>query len=95
MPSGDDRRRGRQRPGCCWPTAVPRAGRCPPDIAYTPQVRLRMAQTETRFVSAAKRRWRRLAEARQGFWVRLQREHEPDADRWLDEAENVIRQLTQ
>ena len=33
------------------------------------------------------------AEAKQAFTI-LQREHEPDADRWLQEAEQLLYELT-
>ena len=62
-----------------------------PDIAYLPQVKLRMAQYETRFTS----RWlalAQLAEAKQGFAVR-KREGDGDVRSWLEEADALIRQL--
>ena len=62
-----------------------------PDIAYAPQVCLRMAQYETRFISR-KKALAQLAEARQGFLIR-QREGEPTARAWLEETEQAVRQL--
>ena len=62
-----------------------------PDIAYLPQVKLRMAQYETRFTS----RWlalAQLAEAKRGFAIR-KREGDGDVSSWLEEAEALIRQL--
>lgn len=63
-----------------------------PDIEYTPQVCLRMAQTETRYTSR-KKALALAAEARQGFAV-LARENEPDAQAWLEEADDLLRELT-
>ena len=63
-----------------------------PDIEYTPQVCLRMAQTETRYTSR-KKALALAAEARQGFSIKA-REHEPDAEQWLAEADQLIRELT-
>ena len=63
-----------------------------PDIEYTPQVCLRMAQTETRYTSP-KKALALAAEARQGFAVMV-RENEPDAQAWLDEADTLLRELT-
>ena len=63
-----------------------------PDIEYTPQVCLRMAQTETRYTSR-KKALALAAEAKQGFAL-LAREQEPDAAQWLAEAEQLIRELT-
>lgn len=62
-----------------------------PDIAYTPQVCLRLAQYETQYISR-KKALAQLAEARQGFLIR-KREGDPTAQSWLDETESVIRQL--
>lgn len=62
-----------------------------PDIAYTPQVCLRMAQYETQYISR-KKALAQLAEAKQGFLVR-QREGDETAQSWLEETEAVIRQL--
>ncbi|MBD9240849.1 MAG: hypothetical protein EGQ64_00875, partial [Ruminococcaceae bacterium] len=62
-----------------------------PDIAYLPQVKLRMAQYETRFTS----RWlalAQLAEAKRGFAIR-KREGDGDVSSWLEEADALIRQL--
>ena len=63
-----------------------------PDIEYTPQVCLRVAQTETRYTSR-KKALALAAEARQGFSIKA-REHEPDAEQWLAEADQLIRELT-
>ncbi len=63
-----------------------------PDIEYTPQVCLRVAQTETRYTSR-KKALALAAEARQGFAIKA-REHEPDAAQWLAEADQLIRELT-
>ena len=63
-----------------------------PDIEYTPQICLRMAQTETRYVSV-KKALALAAEAAQGFAIRA-REGEPDADRWLAEAQQLMEELT-
>ena len=63
-----------------------------PDIEYTPQVCLRVAQTETRYTSR-KKALALAAEARQGFAIKT-REHEPDAEQWLAEADQLIRELT-
>lgn len=65
--------------------------RSTPDIAYTPQVCLRLAQYETQYISR-KKALAQLAEARQGFLVR-QREGDPTAQSWLAETESIIRQL--
>ena len=65
--------------------------RSTPDIAYTPQVCLRLAQYETQYISR-KKALAQLAEARQGFLIR-QREGDPTAQSWLEEAEGIIRQL--
>ena len=62
-----------------------------PDVAYTPQVCLRMAQYETRYLSR-KKALAQLAEARQGFLVR-QREGDEVAAGWLQETEETIREL--
>ena len=63
-----------------------------PDIEYTPRVCLRLAQFETRYTSR-KKALAQAAEAKQAFTI-LQREHEPDADRWLQEAEQLLYALT-
>ena len=63
-----------------------------PDIEYTPQVCLRIAQSETRYTSR-KKALALAAEARQGFSI-LARENEPDAGQRLAEAEQLIRELT-
>ena len=67
------------------------AGRGTPDVAYTPQIRLRIAQTETRFVSRRKA-LAELAEAEQGFRVQLE-QAAPDAQLWLDETQKLIEEL--
>ena len=63
-----------------------------PDIEYTPRVCLRLAQYETRYTSR-KKALAQAAEAKQAFTI-LQQEHEPDADRWLQEAEQLLYALT-
>ena len=63
-----------------------------PDIEYTPRVCLRLAQYETRYTSR-KKALAQAAEAKQAFTI-LQREHEPDADRWLQETEQLLYELT-
>ena len=67
------------------------AGRGTPDVAYTPQIRLRIAQTETRFVSRRKA-LAELAEAEQGFRVQLE-QAAPDAQLWLDETQKLTEEL--
>ena len=67
------------------------AGRGTPDVAYTPQIRLRIAQTETRFISRRKA-LAELAEAEQGFRVQLE-QAAPDAQLWLDETQKLIEEL--
>lgn len=67
------------------------ASRATPDIAYIPQVRLRIAQYETRFTSR-KQALAQMAEARQGFKIRL-KEGDPAAEQWLQETETAIHQL--
>ena len=62
-----------------------------PDIAYMPQVCLRVAQYETQYISR-KKALAQLAEAKQGFLVR-KKEGDETAQSWLDETEAVIRQL--
>ena len=62
-----------------------------PDIAYMPQVCLRVAQYETQYISS-KQALAQLAEAKQGFLIR-QKEGDETARSWLDETERVIRQL--
>lgn len=64
-----------------------------PDIEYTPQVCLRMAQTETRYISR-KKALALAAEAAQGFAIKA-REGEPDAGQWLEEAQQLMRELTE
>ena len=63
-----------------------------PDIEYTPRVCLRLAQFETRYTSR-KKALALAAEAKQAFTILL-REHEPDADCWLQEAEQLLYELT-
>ena len=70
--------------------AQSRAGRTP-DIAYTPQIRLRIVQCETKFVSRSAA-LAQLAEAKQGFQIRLN-EGDRDAEPWLSETEAEIRAL--
>lgn len=67
------------------------AARPTPDIAYMPQVRLRMAQYETQYLSRP-RALAEMAEAKQGFKIRLG-EGDPAAEQWLQETENAIRGL--
>ena len=62
-----------------------------PDIAYMPQVCLRVAQYETQYISR-RQALAQLAEAKQGFLIR-QKEGDETARSWLDETERVIRQL--
>ena len=61
------------------------------DIAYMPQVFIRVAQYETQYISR-KQALAQLAEAKQGFLIR-QKEGDETARSWLDETERVIRQL--
>lgn len=68
------------------------AARPTPDIAYMPQVRLRVAQYETQFLSRSQA-LAQMAEARQGFRLRAA-EGDPAAQAWLDETEAAIRRLT-
>lgn len=63
-----------------------------PDIEYTPRICLRLAQAETRYVSA-KKAMALAAEAAQGFAI-LAREKEPDAAELQAEAEQLLRELT-
>ena len=67
------------------------ASRDLPDIAYTPRLRLRMAQHETQYISR-KKALMETAEAVQGFRVLLA-EGEPDTQRWLDEAQAFAAKL--
>ena len=62
-----------------------------PDIAYMPQVRLRMAQYETQYLSRP-RALAEMAEAKQGFKIQLG-EGDPAAEQWLQETEDAIRRL--
>lgn len=64
-----------------------------PDIQHTPYILLRMAQAETRYISV-KKALRMAVEAQHGFAI-LQREGEPDADEWLRQARQLIRELTE
>ena len=67
------------------------AARPTPDIAYMPQVRLRMAQYETQYLSRP-RALAEMAEAKQGFKIQLG-EGDPAAEQWLQETEDAIRGL--
>ena len=67
------------------------AARSTPDIAYMPQVRLRMAQYETQYLSRP-RALAEMAEAKQGFKIQLG-EGDPAAEQWLQETEDAIRRL--
>jgi len=67
------------------------AARSTPDIAYLPQIRLRVAQYETRFISR-RQALAQMAEAKQGFRIRM-RENDPSAEQWLRETEAAIGQL--
>ena len=90
---GDDcAARGETGRALIWYRKAREAAARMPDIEYTPQVCLRMAQTETRYTSR-KKALALAAEARQGFAL-LAREQEPDAAQWLAEAEQLIRELT-
>ncbi len=64
-----------------------------PDISYTPQVCLRVAQCETKFISR-KDALAQLAEARQGFRIRL-KEGDENARPWLEETEQETNELLQ
>lgn len=64
-----------------------------PDIAYTPQVRLRIAQCETKFISREKA-IAQLAEAKQGFAIRVnESDGDHDALAWLDETKLEIEEV--
>ena len=90
---GDDcAARGETGRALIWYRKAREAAAHMPDIEYTPQVCLRVAQTETRYTSR-KKALALAAEAKQAFTI-LQREHEPDADRWLQEAEQLLYELT-
>ena len=90
---GDDcAARGETGRALIWYRKAREAAAHMPDIEYTPQVCLRIAQTETRYTSR-KKALALAAEARQGFAL-LAREQEPDAAQWLAEAEQLIRELT-
>lgn len=64
-----------------------------PDIEYTPRICLRLAQTETRYISV-KKAMALAAEAAQGFAIQA-REGEPDAAQWLAEAERLLQELAE
>lgn len=64
-----------------------------PDIEYMPRICLRMAQTETQYVSV-KKALVLLAEAVQGLGI-LARDGEPDAAVWLQQARQLQRTLTE
>ena len=90
---GDDcAARGETGRALIWYRKAREAAAHMPDIEYTPQVCLRVAQTETRYTSR-KKALALAAEARQGFAIKV-REHEPDAEQWLAEADQLIRELT-
>ena len=67
------------------------AARGMPDVSYTPQIRLLIAQCETRYVSR-KKALMELAEAEQGFCIQLE-EGAPDAEIWLDETRKTVAEL--
>ena len=62
-----------------------------PDIEYTPRICLRLAQTETQYVSARKA-MAMAAEAVQGFAIQA-RDGEPDAPGLQAEAEQLLQEL--
>ena len=62
-----------------------------PDIEYTPQVCLRGRDRNA--LHQPQKALALAAEARQGFAIKA-REHEPDAEQWLAEADQLIRELT-
>lgn len=71
-----------------------RSSRQKPDIDYTPEACLRIAQTELCFITAQRPRAIALAaEAAQGFRVRV-RGGEQTAEPWLRQAEELVQQLT-
>ena len=93
MNLGDDcAARGDNGKALLWYRRARQNAAAVPDIEYTPRVCLRLAQYETRYTSR-KKALAQAAEAKQAFTI-LQREHEPDADRWLAEADQLIRELT-
>lgn len=57
------------------------AARGMPDVSYTPQIRLRIAQCETRYVSR-KKALMELAEAEQGFCIQLEEGHRTRRSGW-------------
>ena len=67
------------------------AARGMPDVSYTPQIRLRIAQSETRYISR-KKALMELAEAEQGFRIQME-EGAPDAEIWLDETRKTMTEL--
>ena len=90
---GDDcAARGDNGKALLWYRRARQSAAAVPDIEYTPRVCLRLAQFETRYTSR-KKALAQAAEAKQAFTI-LQREHEPDADRWLQEAEQLLYALT-
>ena len=90
---GDDcAARGDNGKALLWYRRARQSAAAVPDIEYTPRVCLRLAQYETRYTSR-KKALALAAEAKQAFTI-LQREHEPDADRWLQEAEQLLYALT-
>lgn len=71
------------------------AARRQPDIAYMPEVCLRMAQAETGFITGKRQQAAALtAEAIHGFKIR-HKAGDPDAAAWLAEAEETMQRLTQ
>ena len=89
---GDCAARGDNGKALLWYRRARQNAASVPDIEYTPRVCLRLAQYETRYTSR-KKALAQAAEAKQAFTI-LQREHEPDADRWLQEAEQLLYALT-
>ena len=90
---GDDcADRGDNGKALLWYRRARQSAAAVPDIEYTPRVCLRLAQYETRYTSR-KKALAQAAEAKQAFTI-LQREHEPDADHWLQEAEQLLYELT-
>ena len=90
---GDDcAARGDNGKALLWYRRARQSAAAVPDIEYTPRVCLRLAQFETRYTSR-KKALALAAEAKQAFTI-LQREHEPDADCWLQEAEQLLYELT-
>lgn len=93
MNLGDDcAARGDNGKALLWYRRARQSAAAVPDIEYTPRVCLRLAQYETRYTSR-KKALALAAEAKQAFTI-LQREHEPDADCWLQEAEQLLYELT-